>query len=200
MSSFKRIFLLLSVLILTQCEHIETLYDSPNHTEQAAVESTQTGKNTMVSGPEMSPFLAEQMYYLGEKYSARKFTKKADAVLVNERTEPSKISTFKILDGSKTQLKEERIRLIQALVVGARERTPQYAARAQSSFDCWVEHSDEATPFSKSCKSRYMNSIEHIEARLKECVPDLLPQTERPEMTNQSKPSSSKQEVFQIIY
>jgi hypothetical protein len=211
MDSFKRIFLLFSVLFLTQCEHVENLTDTGFGNENTVAESNQMMGSNMADTSNLSPFqaslnreyadLAEHMYYLGEKYSAKKFSKKADAVLENERLEPSKVSTFKIIDGSASQLKEARIRLIQALVIGGRERTPQYAARAQSSFDCWVEHSDEVSPLSKSCKSRYLNSIEHIEARLKECVPDLLPQSERPVAPQSTSSSQSDDdEIFKIIY
>jgi len=66
------------------------------------------------------------------------------------------------------ELNDARQRLVAALEAGGREQAPRPAARAQSSFDCWLEQaSEDLQPVHiDACKQAYLLAVADVEKAL----------------------------------
>lgn len=83
---------------------------------------------------------------------------------------PETVSDWCIPDGRVAELTDARTRLMGYLDGGARERLPAIAAKAQASFDCWVEEEHEGETGS-TCQADFLAA----EAKLKQPAPVAAP-------------------------
>jgi outer membrane protein OmpA-like peptidoglycan-associated protein len=67
-----------------------------------------------------------------------------------------------------TELSDSRQRLINAFEQGGREQAPQAAARAQTTFDCWLEQASEdlQQEHIDACKQAYLLAVADVEKAL----------------------------------
>ncbi|MGH8658291.1 MAG: OmpA family protein [Gammaproteobacteria bacterium] len=74
-----------------------------------------------------------------------------------------------------SELSEARQRLVSALDQTGRAKAPEDAARAQSSYDCWLEQaSEDLQPEDiNACKQAFMDAIAKVEAALVEVAPEV---------------------------
>ncbi|MGH8510704.1 MAG: hypothetical protein ACREU8_04780, partial [Gammaproteobacteria bacterium] len=72
-----------------------------------------------------------------------------------------------------SELTDARQRLVSALDKTGRTKVPDDAARAQASYDCWIEQaSEDLQPADiNACKQAFMDAIAKVEAALVEEVP-----------------------------
>ena len=81
--------------------------------------------------------------YAGADYFARKGIKAAGGEAVPPEDNGNWLIPLEVPDHYRTMLADARARLVAALQGGATERTPALAARAQVSYDCWVERMEQ---------------------------------------------------------
>lgn len=82
----------------------------------------------------------------GNEYDFNKgdlWARKATAAARGEMIEPEDLARWKLPNESRGDLVGARERLMAALAIGAAEKMPSEAAKAQVSFDCWVEEQAE---------------------------------------------------------
>jgi OOP family OmpA-OmpF porin len=71
------------------------------------------------------------------------FATKALSAAGDEQVSPDPIYARRLPSGSVATLTEARKQLTSALESGARTRTPETTAKAQTSFDCWLQEQEE---------------------------------------------------------
>lgn len=81
---------------------------------------------------------------------------------------PEKPDNWRLSPGDEGLFAEARARLMRALNNGARERMPIEAARAQASYDCWIEQKEESTQpgHIASCQQKYAQLMNMLEQGL----------------------------------
>lgn len=100
-----------------------------------------------------------------DHHDADIFAQKGIAAAHGEDILPEVPANWKIPPQNLAQLTEGRARLMLALNTGARERAPIAAAKAQASYDCWIEEQEENFQDNQiaSCKRNFdivMNELE----------------------------------------
>ena len=85
-------------------------------------------------------FEADRMY---DWPDAAHFGDKALAAAAGTPPPPERPADWRLPAEARAPIAAARTRLAAALSQGARERTPEAAARAQARFDCWVEQQEE---------------------------------------------------------
>jgi len=81
---------------------------------------------------------------------------------------PTTIEKWDIECDKAHELQAARARLIAALNAGARELAPEYAAHAQSNFDCWVEQTSEGWQKDDiaRCRAGFYTNMAEVELML----------------------------------
>jgi OmpA-OmpF porin, OOP family len=82
----------------------------------------------------------------------------------------------------RTQLSESRERLVRALDAGGRERMPLVAARAQVSYDCWVERMEDdwQSALDGPCHKQFLAALTELEGKLQPAAqPAVAPEPTR---------------------
>jgi OOP family OmpA-OmpF porin len=79
---------------------------------------------------------------------------------------------LEVPDKYRTQLADGRRRLVAALDGGARQTAPDTAARAQVSYDCWVEHMevDWWQAMNGSCHDQFVAALDKLENKTAKAV------------------------------
>lgn len=181
MTRFSKILLVSATLALGACSHYSDDLSSLDNSMKA--NPTAMAYNTTAAPQDIAPaaggpaatagsintFLARDYYDLAryendkayDYKAAKEFTKKAVMAQKGERTIPSKISSFDIPADRAGELTEARASLISALKEGNTPENGPALAKAQSSFDCWLERAEEAeddTHFAE-CKGQFEQSM-----------------------------------------
>ncbi len=117
------------------------------------------------SSMSLSQYLARNYYDLA-KYendkaydykAARTFTEKAMSASKGQATQPSKLSTYDVPEEMTADLQNARANLMAALKDKNTPENAQSLAKAQTSFDCWLDRAEEATKDShyETCKNDF---------------------------------------------
>jgi OmpA-OmpF porin, OOP family len=102
------------------------------------------------------------------------FDRKAEQAMLGDEVWPDRVSSRIIPASARDTMLVERARLVDALEASARRQSPREAAKAQVSFDCWLDEvgasgrADVAT----GCKETFMAELAKVEARLRD-LPDM---------------------------
>ncbi|MBI1775569.1 MAG: OmpA family protein [Proteobacteria bacterium] len=102
---------------------------------------------------------------------------KGEAVLPAEVTITPQVfwlGTYVMPQTKADELAAARTRLINVLNGGARDRAPAAAAKAQTSFDCWIEDEWEGDP-NPSCRAEFLRQMTELEARPAAAAPAPAP-------------------------
>jgi outer membrane protein OmpA-like peptidoglycan-associated protein len=85
-----------------------------------------------------------------------------------EQVEPDLVESRHLVPGDVEELSAARARLMAALERTGRKKAPAPAARAQTSFDCWLEKAEENDPPEQIqvCKGEFESSIAEVERAL----------------------------------
>lgn len=181
MMRFSKILLVTAILALGACSHYSddlssldgSMKANPNalayNTTLAPQNIAPAAGGSAMTGGAINTFLARDYYELAryendkayDYKAAKQFTQKAMTAQKGQITVPSKISSFDLPAERVQELTKARTDLIAALKT---QNTPENApalAKAQSSFDCWVERAEEAdeeTHFAE-CKGQFEQSM-----------------------------------------
>lgn len=127
-------------------------------------------------GTEFTKALANGYYQFGknEEYvmidelDAAHFLRKAGKAQDGCAVVPEKPCEWNVPDNKLPELKTARARLISALKAGGTTVAPQLAAKAQVSYDCWVEQQEENWQWNdiKACRGTFYNSLAALEKML----------------------------------
>ena len=117
---------------------------------------------------------AESDYRDTDRFGARVLT-----LAAGDSVAPEEISSRRLPPDSTAELTEARARLIAALDADAAGKAPDSAARAQVSFDCWMQETEENVqpPHIERCRSAFMAAMEEVDVAL---LPPPTPPAEPP--------------------
>jgi OOP family OmpA-OmpF porin len=105
---------------------------------------------------------------MGDWNDASHFKKKAFLVALGRNTEPEVLEERTLPWDNRPELASARRRLVKALDSGGRAITPKKAARAQASFDCWVEQQEEdfQPDDIAKCRKAFYKAVWYVEEGL----------------------------------
>ena len=105
---------------------------------------------------------------MGDWNDASHFKKKAFLVALGQPTEPEVLEERTLPWDNQPELASARRRLLKALNVGGRAIAPDNAARAQASFDCWVEQQEEdfQSEHIAQCRKGFYKAVLRVEKEL----------------------------------
>ena len=112
--------------------------------------------------------LSQAEHAQGDARDAATYAARAAAASAGQATAPDEIllrSAF-LKERYVGELSSARVRLVDALAKTARSDAPAAAARAQSSFDCWLEQATEDLQAAdiEACKQSFMTAMNTVEA------------------------------------
>jgi hypothetical protein len=178
MMRFSKILLVTATLALGACSHYSDDLSSLDGSMKAnpnalAYNSTVAPQNIApaAGGPagSINTFLARDYYELAryendkayDYKAAKQFTQKAMNAQKGTFTAPSKISSFDVPSNRVPELTQARADLVAALKTQNTPENGPSLAKAQSSFDCWLERAEEAdedTHYAE-CKGQFEQSM-----------------------------------------
>jgi outer membrane protein OmpA-like peptidoglycan-associated protein len=96
------------------------------------------------------------------------FATKALSAAADEQVSPDPVYTRRLPTGTTAELKDARRQLTNALERGARGKTPQDAATAQTSFDCWLQEQEEnhQSEDIAACRDRFYTTLAKVQSKL----------------------------------
>jgi OmpA-OmpF porin, OOP family len=100
-------------------------------------------------------------------YFARKGLAAADGQAVPPESNSNWLVPLEVPNNYRTDLAQSRERLLKALDGGGRDRMPLVAARAQVSYDCWVERMEDdwKTAIDGPCHKQFLDAMALLEGR-----------------------------------
>ncbi len=123
----------------------------------------------------------------GDHRDADTYAQRAMAAAQGQSSAPDQVELRQpfLKDKYVSELSEARQRLVSALDQTGRTKAPEDAARAQSSYDCWLEQaSEDLQPEDiNACRQAFTDAIARVEAALVEVVeePEPVPAAAPPE-------------------
>lgn len=117
---------------------------------------------------EYKTFALNENDEMSDWIDAAHFKKKAFLVALGHTTEPEILEERTLPWDNRPELASARRRLVEALNSGGRAITPNKAARAQASFDCWVEQQEEdfQPEDIAQCRKSFYQAVWHVEEGL----------------------------------
>lgn len=112
--------------------------------------------------------LAQAEYDEADWNDARYFTNRSKTAAMGQDTGPQMISERSLPEGSVAEVEVARNDLMAAFDAGGREKAASAAARAQSSFDCWLQELEENIQQEDidNCRSAFYQSLAIVQAEL----------------------------------
>lgn len=100
-------------------------------------------------------------------YFSRKGLASSHGVVTPPENNESWLVPLEVPVKLRSQLAEGRTRLVAALDAGGRDRAPAVAARAQVSYDCWVERMEDdwKTAADGSCHKQFLAALAQLDGR-----------------------------------
>lgn len=112
--------------------------------------------------------LAKAEYNEGDYIDSDRFAEKAMAAARGEKVDPYLPEEWHLPKDREPVLVGARERLMQVLNAGAGDKFPKEAARAQTSFDCWVQEQEEnwQPKDIAACRDAFVVAMEKIESMM----------------------------------
>jgi OOP family OmpA-OmpF porin len=100
-------------------------------------------------------------------YFSRKGLAAAHGDVVPPENNSNWLIPLEVPNKFRTELAASRDRLVAALDGGGRDRLPLVAARAQASYDCWVERMEDdwTSAIDGPCRKRFLEAMAELEGR-----------------------------------
>ncbi len=160
------------VLALGACSHyssdLSSLENSMKGTQMASNAAPQDIEPAAGHSP-INTYLAQDYYELAryendksfDYKAARDYTNKAMLASKGAATQPSRLSSYDIPASMVPELTQARRDLMTALKEQNLPENQQYLAKAQTSFDCWLERAEEAADEKHyaQCKSDFEQAM-----------------------------------------
>ena len=112
--------------------------------------------------------LSQAEFTQGDERDGQTYAQRAQAAQQGTPTAPDQVELRQpfLKDKYISELSQSRTRLVTALDKTGRTDVPEVAARAQSSYDCWIEQaSEDLQPEDiNACKNSFMTAIAAVEA------------------------------------
>ena len=107
----------------------------------------------------------EQHDFADTDYFSRKGLAAADGAVVPPENNGNWLIPLEVPNTFRTELATSRDRLLKALDSGARDRLPLVAARAQVSYDCWVERMEDdwKAAIDGPCRKQFLEAMAQLE-------------------------------------
>ncbi len=129
--------------------------------------------------------LSKAYKFQGDHRDADTYAQRATAAAGGQPPGPDQVELRRpfLIDKYVSELSDARQRLVSALDKTGRTKAPEDAARAQTSYDCWVEQaSEDLQPADiNACKQAFMDAIAKVEAALLAEEPAPVPEAAAPE-------------------
>ncbi|MZR29055.1 OmpA family protein [Sneathiella litorea] len=112
--------------------------------------------------------LAKSEYNEGDYVDSDRFAEKAMAATRGEQVDPYHPEEWRLPADRAPVLLGARERLMEVLGAGAADKLPMQAAKAQTSFDCWVQEQEENRQPKDiaACRDSFVLAMEEIEAAM----------------------------------
>lgn len=109
----------------------------------------------------------DQHDYADTDYFARKGLVAAEGVAVPPENNSNWLVPLEVPNKFRTELADSRERLLAALDGGGRDRLPTVAARAQVSYDCWVERMEDdwKAAIDGPCHKQFLDALAQLEGK-----------------------------------
>jgi OOP family OmpA-OmpF porin len=110
--------------------------------------------------------LADEEYVQSDMDSGDAYVGRAKSSAMGKPPGPEAISARKLMAPHKGQLTKARARMVSAFGKSATKKVPGDAARAQTSFDCWMEQAEENIQPKDiaACRKAFMGALKKVEA------------------------------------
>ena len=111
-----------------------------------------------------TPMITSPGDWVDADYFSRKSLKAESGAVVPPENNAHWLIPLEQPYGFRTQLANERARLVTALDDGGRDRAPALAARAQARYDCWVEEMerDWQTGMNGACHTEFLSALDEL--------------------------------------
>lgn len=163
MKTFKNLALAAGILALGGCTAFSSFSEVEALNEAEAVGSP----FTQALASEYRLFSNTELKDMFDYPDALHFARKGLAAASGEMVLPEPVSDWNLGQMAVEELSIARGRLILAYDLGAREKMPELAARAQGKFDCWIEREEENGNGSEiTCKQQFMEAIGQLESNI----------------------------------
>ncbi|MBX2833042.1 MAG: OmpA family protein [Rhodospirillales bacterium] len=112
--------------------------------------------------------LAQAEYDEADWADARYFTSRSKMAAMSQDTGPQMISDRTLPEGTSSEVEVARSDLMAAFDAGGREKAASAAARAQSSFDCWLQELEENIQQEDidNCRAAFYQALAIVQAEL----------------------------------
>eukprot|EP00003_Mantamonas_plastica_P009274 TRINITY_DN18656_c0_g1_i1.p1 TRINITY_DN18656_c0_g1~~TRINITY_DN18656_c0_g1_i1.p1 ORF type:complete len:284 (-),score=67.99 TRINITY_DN18656_c0_g1_i1:635-1486(-) len=112
--------------------------------------------------------LAQAEYDEADWTDARYFTSRSKMAAMSQDTGPQMISERTLPEGTTSEVEIARSDLMAAFDAGGRDKAASAAARAQSSFDCWLQELEENIQQEDidNCRSAFYQALAIVQAEL----------------------------------
>ena len=112
--------------------------------------------------------LAQAEYDEADWTDARYFTSRSKMAAMSQDTGPQMISERTLPEGTTSEVDIARSDLMAAFDAGGRDKAASAAARAQSSFDCWLQELEENIQQEDidNCRSAFYQALAIVQAEL----------------------------------
>ncbi len=116
-----------------------------------------------------TPMTTSSGDWVDADYFSRKSLKAGSGKMVLPENNANWLVPLEQPYGFRTQLADGRTRLMTALDMGGRDRTPAIAARAQARYDCWVEEMerDWQRGANGTCRTEFLAALDEMESGAK---------------------------------
>lgn len=123
---------------------------------------------TQALASEYREFANRELKQMMDYPDALHFARKGLAAAAGETVLPEPVADWNLSESHIQELGAARGRLILAYDLGARETSPDLAARAQARFDCWIEGQEEDWNDSEGmrCKNDFIAAMNDLESTL----------------------------------
>lgn len=161
MKRISNVSLLAAVLVVGACSHYsddlasldKSMKAKPAVMAAAPQDIAPAAGNTIISTGPLNEYLARDYYDLAKYENDKAFDYKAAkeytqrAMLASKGTivQPAKIASYDVPENLVPELTTAREQLVSVLKDNIVPQNPETLAKAQSSFDCWVERAEEAS-------------------------------------------------------
>ncbi|MCB1532522.1 MAG: OmpA family protein [Alphaproteobacteria bacterium] len=164
MNMLRNLFLITAMIALGGC----TVFTSFSEVEALNEAQAVGSPFTTALASEYRDYSNSELKQMFDYPDALHFARKGLAAASGEAVLPEPVGDWNLSDTHIAELSAARGRLIVAYDLGARETSPELAAKTQAKFDCWIEQQEESwkEDAAPACKAEFMELMAQLESGL----------------------------------